>query len=219
MLFSLSGPSSCGKSTLINYFDEPTNRYCVVDVLNHRFAREVLEKMRLTIDDMKKSLDKTIEYHFALYKYRANIEDDYLKKNKNKFNTLIERNLSDSIIYFFLQLIPHHEESQSELNDIISLFYKYLDQFDYFKDYYNLCINKTKENCYKILYISEIPKVENDGTRISDLTFINNQKILFNEILEKEFKDQLVVINSITIIDRLFDISGILNKHYDYLKD
>ena len=221
MLFALSGPSSSGKSTIIGHFSEPRNRYCTVDVLKHHFAREVMNKMRITINDMKVSLDKTITYHFELYKYRFGIEEKYLHNNKTKFNTLIERSFVDSIIYFFLQLLPHNEEFNKEHDDgsIINLFYNYLNKFDYFQDYYNLCVNKTKEHYYKILYLSENPKIENDGIRISDLTFINNQKILFNEIFEKEFKDQLVIIDSLTMIDRLFDISRVLNKHYYYLEN
>lgn len=105
MLFALSGSSSSGKSTIIDNFSELRNRYCTVDVLEHHFAREVMKKMRISIDDMKQSIDKTITYHFELYKYRLSIEEKYLNNNKTKFNTLIERSFVDSIIYFFLTVI------------------------------------------------------------------------------------------------------------------
>ncbi len=221
MLFALSGPSSSGKSTIIHYLNEPTNRYCIVDVVENNFAREVMTKLKISVDDIKKSLDKTILYQFKLYDYRVQIEEKYLKKHKNEFNTLIERSFVDSIIYFFLHLVSHHEEFNKECGDIsiIELFNLYLKKFNYFQDYYNLCVNKTKEHYYKILYLSETPKIENDGIRIADLTFINNQKILFNELFQNEFKDRLVIIDSLTVSDRLFDITRILNKRYDYLKD
>lgn len=191
MLFSICGPSSCGKGTILSSLK---NDFGYKEIQN-QFAREVMKKMNMTTKDISSSLENTIKFHETLFLYKRDVEESFVS-SKEVF--LTERSFIDFYIYYSLILdsFDKNQESKSILDN-----------------YYMRCIEYSLRFYSSIFFVSEIPHIEDDGIRIVDINFINKQKELFDIIFSKRcFQGKVIKVMSRDKQERRDFISSEINR-------
>lgn len=191
MLFSICGPSSCGKTTLCN----DLKKY--YSVIGNQYAREVMEFMNLTVDEISTSKENIKKFQEKLLEYKRQIE---FVKTHNSAVYITERSYIDLFIYYYL-----HLESQEgiKLEDVS----KELDS------YYIRCLEYSLSFYKKIFYLSSIPNLEDDGVRIINRDFINKQKELFESIFSRSvFKNKVFYISTPNLLERRYLVSSEIEK-------
>lgn len=198
MLNAICGPSSCGKSTLIN--DLRINGY---GILFNQYARELMKINNYTIKDFQKDPSICFDFHKDLLEYKFNIEKQYVDYNTTIFT---ERTFLDIAVYYILY--DYEIQRCTSANALI-------DKILCNKKFINFIIEALNMTLYtydKIIYLENIPFLENDGVRITNLNIVNKQTIIFNWFFKifSALKSKLIIISENDRELRLQQIRGFL---------
>lgn len=186
MIFAICGPSSCGKSSIISEL-----KLQGYTILEHQYARELLKLYDITIQDIQEDSKLCDIFHEYL------IEFKYINNSSIIFT---ERTFLDIAIYY---LLYHPEIIRCQnIIEIISVILKN----NKLRNFLLYSLKLTEETYSQIFYLSKCPNIENDNIRITNLDFVNKQKILFNWIFNS-LKDLSVV--RITHSDHLLRLQQI----------
>lgn len=193
MIFAICGPSSCGKSSIISEL-----KLQGYNILEHQYARELLKLYDITIQDIQEDSKLCDIFHEYLIEYKNNIEIQYISNQSIIFT---ERTFLDIAIYY---LLYHPEIIRCQnIIEIISVILKN----NKLRNFLLYSLKLTEETYSQIFYLSKCPNIENDNIRITNLDFVNKQKILFNWIFNSFSKDLSVV--RITHSDHLLRLQQI----------
>lgn len=198
MLISISGCSSCGKTTVLNKLSELNNNK--LQVSHHQYARELLASKNWTVVDNLNTLGNLCEFQDELLTYKLEQENKLYNDNITYF--LVERSFIDLYIYYRLQV-----------EKILNIDFNYYNEPDFLKEYKNKCIHLTNTYYHSSLYLSQIPYLEHDNVRIIDKTFIDKQQQLFNYFFTTQLYNHVLIINSTSLDERCDLIIKNLSYH------
>ena len=196
MLIAISGPSSCGKTTLLQTLIQEQNNLTdsflktPFQVLNRQFARELLLKLNLNIQRDFHSLEVIKNFQEELLEYKLEVEKEFFESDDLWFT---ERSFLDFFVFFKLYLQQFPDQS--------------LD----LSSYKTRCIELSKR--YKsIIYLEEIPKREDDSLRIIEKNHLLQQKLLFKNLFQTNSFSSLFLLKEKELSSRKEDVFCILSS-------
>ncbi len=163
MLIALSGPSSCGKTTLLQSL-YPYQRDFPFTLLTHQYARELLELKGWSVKTHLNNPENIVLFQKELLDYKRSIEEPFFHSQEL---VITERSFIDLFVFYQLYTLQ---------------FPKFHFDLD---NYRSTCIELSKQYT-SIVYLKNTPVVEDDSIRIVDQQHLQRQQLLFSRIFQTE---------------------------------
>lgn len=202
MLYSIFGPTSSGKSTLIRALQQQEN-YCI----GVQYARRLAQLKNYRIDDISKDPQTCMLFHLELLELKKKIEEFAIASSEIWFT---ERSFIDFFVflsYYFqtkFKVYLKRDLEAQQLKPDIEPYYGLLYEF------YKQCVYLDRTFYTTRFYLTEIPNKENDNFRLIHDDFIKEQKLFYNFHLINE--PDIIKIETESVNERQQEIIQAIKK-------